>query len=1036
MCTKAPEFCSRKRTAQARLMLKEPLRCTASTSDQSDQLMRWKMRSRRMPALLTRMSTRPKAASAAPTISSAFFGSAMESVEAIASPPWRLISSTTSCAGPASVPAPSREAPMSHTTTRAPSLAISSAMPRPMPRPAPVTMATLPATMPVISVSPQRIACSLLSPHLVRHLHDRPQLRPLLILGERVAFLARGEAALRGEAKLVEIDELACLLDAPLDPILGFELAGLRRHQSQHHGLALAHAPQRLERAGAVGVVFHEITVHLDAVEQDVGHRVVAAAAHEGRTVVAAAQMHGDRHVGGDVRHRGIDQIGIALGELARVVTAPFLSLAVVGVAQHGDEHFVELQVAAACIGEGTHALAVGGAQLAEELLERRVGLLAHRGAAGAAVERRRRRDRDLGRSRRVRLDELEMLQHRVVGEAEFADDARALRPGLHTLERNALLHHVAFGAVEAPQEVEVPPGAAELAVGDRLEPDLLLLLDHALDLAILDRLERGRIYPALGVLLARLLQRCRTQQAADMVGAERRLGTLHVRPFVVVITVISSCHPRTIGDPCSRADDHGSPLTRGRHRVYGQITLAPHLFRHLHDPPQLRPLLLLGEDIAFLGRGEAALRREAELVERDELRRLLDAAFELVLRLKAAALGGDEAEHHHLAPGHEAQRLEAAGARAVVFHEIGVDGDLVEQDLGHRLVAAGGDEGGLKIAAAQMHRLGHAGGQIGERGGDHTGIDVRQLVRIVAAVGDEGAQLGIAQIGEVDLVELEIAAAGVGEGAQRLAVALAEVAVELGHVGIDRARHRVAPVAEMQRGGRRNGHLRRRLVRCRVGVGGDELEMIDHRMDAIAAELADDAQHHGLGLRALELDLALAEIGLDAVDPAEEVVVPEGAAKLAVGDRLEADVLLLTDDLRDLAVLDRLELLGGDLAALAPPARRFQGGGAQQAAHVIGAERRVGAGHDLAALSILSSPAQAGTHNHRPLEYGSPLARGRRQLGVGRVRYSAAASAAAAFCSTKSYLISKNGVATVSPVGALPGGRSTKSTISGSFTP
>src|SRR5262245_22251148 len=418
---------------------------------------------------------------------------------------------------------------MSHTTTRAPSRAISSAMPRPMPRPAPVTMATLPATMPVISVSPQRIAYSLLSPHLVRHLHDHPQLRPLLVLGERVAFLARGEAALRREAELIEIDVLAWLLDAPLDPVVRFELACLRRHQPEHYGLALAHAPQRLERAGAVGVVFHEIAVHLDAVEQDVGHRVVAAAAHEGRTVVTAAQMHGNRHVGGDVRHRGIDQVGITLGEPAWVVAAPFLGLAVDGVAQHGDEHLVELQVATAGIGESAHALAVGGAQLGEELLEGGIGLLAHRGAAGAAVERRRRRNRDLRRPRRVRLDELEMLQHRVIGKAELADDARALRACLHALECDALLHHVALGAVETPEEVEVPPGAAELAVGDGLESHLLLLLDDALDLAILHRLERGRIDLALGVLFARLLQRCRTQQAADMVGAERRLGSLHV---------------------------------------------------------------------------------------------------------------------------------------------------------------------------------------------------------------------------------------------------------------------------------------------------------------------------------------------------------------------------------------------------------------------------------------------------------------------------------------------------------------------------
>src|SRR5712691_5887041 len=99
-----------------------------------------------------------------------------------------------------------------------------------------------------------------------------------------------------------------------------------------------------------------------------------------------------------------------------------------------------------------------------------------------------------------MRLHELEMFEHRVVGEADLADDARALGAGLQALERDALLHGVALGAVEPPEEIEVLPRAAELAVGDRRKPDILLLLDHALDLAVLDRLERGRADLALGV--------------------------------------------------------------------------------------------------------------------------------------------------------------------------------------------------------------------------------------------------------------------------------------------------------------------------------------------------------------------------------------------------------------------------------------------------------------------------------------------------------------------------------------------------------
>jgi hypothetical protein len=105
------------------------------------------MTSRRIPALFTRISTRPKASSADLTMASAFFGSVIESVEAIASPPDFLMASTVSCAGPASLPSPCRLAPISQTTTRAPSRANNMAMPRPIPRPAPVTMAVLPLTM-------------------------------------------------------------------------------------------------------------------------------------------------------------------------------------------------------------------------------------------------------------------------------------------------------------------------------------------------------------------------------------------------------------------------------------------------------------------------------------------------------------------------------------------------------------------------------------------------------------------------------------------------------------------------------------------------------------------------------------------------------------------------------------------------------------------------------------------------------------------------------------------------------------------------
>src|SRR5262249_28049507 len=105
----------------------------------------------------------------------------------------------------------------------------------------------------------------------------------------------------------------------------------------------------------------------------------------------------------------------------------------------------------------------------------------------------------------------------------------------------NAGIHDVAFDPVEPPEKIEVPPGAAELAVGDGLQPHLLLFLYGALDLAVLDRLELRRADLALRPLLARRLARGGTQQATHVVGAERGLGSLHDQTCRVVIGVLLS---------------------------------------------------------------------------------------------------------------------------------------------------------------------------------------------------------------------------------------------------------------------------------------------------------------------------------------------------------------------------------------------------------------------------------------------------------------------------------------------------------------
>src|SRR5262249_39830826 len=114
----------------------------------------------------------------------------------------------------------------------------------------------------------------------------------------------------------------------------------------------------------------------------------------------------------------------------------------------------------------------------------------------------------------------------------------------------------------------------------------------------------------------------------------------------------------------------------------------VPHRARGLEDHLELAPLDVL----AYRCRShaaEAALRAERKLLERQIAARLVDPAAQQILRLDLRALGGDEAEHRDLALGDVAQRLEAAGAVAVVFEQQAVVIETAEQALGDRIIVA-----------------------------------------------------------------------------------------------------------------------------------------------------------------------------------------------------------------------------------------------------------------------------------------------------------------------------------------------------------
>ncbi len=305
-------------------------------------------------------------------------------------------------------------------------------------------------------------------------------------------------------------------------------------------------------------------------------------------------------------------------------------------------------------------------------------------------------------------------------------------------------------------------------------------------------------------------------------------------------------------------------------------------------------------------------MRGDAELVEIGILGGFVELATQVVDAFQLTGLGGDEAGQHALvALGQEAQGLEAAGALGVVFHEIDVDAGLVEHGICRRVVGAFGDPGGFEIATAHMHADHHVGRTAIDRVMHHLGILLDQPIGIEALGLLFGADLGVAQIGKEDVVHLKVPAADIVEGLDGLLVGLGEIGkqqFEIVAIGLVADIFLGDPEVAAARARDRNlGHD--------AGIGGHELEMLEHRMVGREVDLVGDGGEDRPRIGALEVvaggHVALHE--LEAVQLLHEIIVPEGAANLAIGHHRQADILLQLDGLADRLVLDLGQLLPAD---------------------------------------------------------------------------------------------------------------------------
>src|SRR3970282_2662141 len=92
-----------------------------------------------------------------------------------------------------------------------------------------------------------------------------------------------------------------------------------------------------------------------------------------------------------------------------------------------------------------------------------------------------------------------------------------------------------------------------------------------------------------------------------------------------------------------------------------GMAILTPDFPCDLGDQLELAALVVLGQLVAGLAAGKAALRREANVFEWGVFGRLCHPLLESVLFFKNRRFRGHQPQNHLLAPGHEAQRLEGA---------------------------------------------------------------------------------------------------------------------------------------------------------------------------------------------------------------------------------------------------------------------------------------------------------------------------------------------------------------------------------------
>jgi hypothetical protein len=178
-------------------------------------------------------------------------------------------------------------------------------------------------------------------------------------------------------------------------------------------------------------------------------------------------------------------------------------------------------------------------------------------------------------------------------------------------------------------------------------------------------------------------------------------------------------------------------------------------------------------------------LRTQRQLLERDDGTSRIDPSLYVVGAFESRLLSGHKSQYHRLVWRDEPQGFEGSCAGSVVLQKVSVHIQVVEQNLGDRVVPARRSPVAAAIPATYVNRERHVVRAGRDSAVERIDVDPQQLIRIEAPYL-LAANLGITQKSERDVVKLKVAAAGRGKRRNFLLVCDYEIFKEIRDLRIE----------------------------------------------------------------------------------------------------------------------------------------------------------------------------------------------------------------------------------------------------------